>query len=454
MIRLLSFYVSLVLFSFTIILMLSYDYYNNVNIETFTLKWFDYYIYIGYDSISLIFIFLTTFFFPLIFLFIWNIKLINKNEYLIFILSLEFILIFLFLILDILFFYILFELILIPFFIIIGLSSKKIRRIHASYLLLFYTISGSLLMILIFLSLYSHLGTTNIQLLWLLNIDSINEKLLCLPFIISLSIKIPIFPFHIWLPEAHVESPTEGSVILAAIILKVGLYGFLRILLIMFSYSIIYFSSFIFLFNSFSIIYTSLITLRQIDIKKIIAYSSIGHMNICMFGLCTLNQISIVGSIILMLGHGFIASGLFFLVGILYDRYKTKIIFYFSGLVYTMPIFSIFFFFFIISNISFPGTSNFIGEFFILYVLINDFNIFLISIFVIGLFICSIYSILLYNKIIFGLPKYNFIVYLKDITKLEFNICIPIILMILLIGLFPNWLIDFIYFSISYYYIF
>lgn len=346
MLQLLIFYISLFIFIINIIIILKIDILNNIIIELIILQWFNYYIYIGYDNISIIFIFLITFFIPICILFIWHNKFVNKNWYILFIFSLEIILICLFLILDILFFYIIFELILIPFFIIIGLSSKKNRRIHASFLLFFYTIVGSMFMLISLLSLYSHTGTTSMQLFWILNLDKYSEKWLCLPFIISFSIKIPIFPFHIWLPEAHVESPTEGSVILAAVLLKVGLYGFLRIIIPIFPQSIIYFSNCIFLLNIFSIIYTSLMTLRQIDMKKVIAYSSIGHMNICMLGICTFNSNSIIASIILMLGHGFITSGLFFLIGVLYDRYKTKIIFYYSGIIYTMPLFSIFFFFF------------------------------------------------------------------------------------------------------------
>lgn len=454
MFQLIILYISLILFVISIVILLTIDSFNNVINELFILKWFDFYIYIGYDNISLIFIFLITFFIPICLLFIWNSKFVNKNWYILFLFSLEIILIFLFLILDIVFFYIIFELILIPFFIIIGLSSKKIRRIHASYLLFFYTVIGSLFMLISLLALYSHSGTTNLQLLWILNLDTNSEKWICLPFIISFSIKIPIFPFHIWLPEAHVESPTEGSVILAAILLKVGLYGFLRIILPIFPYSVIYFSNFIFLFNIFSILYTSMMTLRQIDMKKVIAYSSIGHMNICMLGLCTLNQTAIIGSIILMLGHGFITSGLFFLIGILYDRYKTKIIFYYSGLIFTMPLFSIFFFFMIISNISFPGTSNFIGELLVLSIIIVNINIWLSIIFIIGLFICSIYSMWLYNKIMFGLPKYNIMLYLKDINLLEFFILIPITIMITFIGFYPNWIIDLVYSNTAQYYMF
>jgi len=198
---------------------------------------------------------------------------------------------------------------------------------------------------------------------------------------------------HIWLPEAHVESPTEASVILAAILLKIGLYGILRFLIPMFPSITLYYSNFIILLNIISMVYTCLITLRQIDIKRVIAYSSVGHMNVCMIGLMSFDVKSIIGSLIIMVGHGFISGGLFFLIGILYDRYKTKLIINYSGIFFSMPIFSSLFFFFILSNISMPLTSNFVGELLILYKVAQEHHVILTISISIAIFMCTVYSV-------------------------------------------------------------
>lgn len=439
MFKIITLWVSLLLFSTSIIAIITYDIFDSINSNYLSLKMQTIYIHIGFDSISLSFIFLTTFFIPLCILYVWEKE--NKNNILLILLMLEILLILVFLIMDLFLFYIVFEIILMPFFFLIGISGKKIRRIHAAYLLFFYTVFGSIFMLISIIILYNYCGTTDIQLLWYLKIDKWIEYWISFAFIISFSIKIPIFPFHIWLPEAHVESPTEGSVLLAAILLKIGLYGFLRIIIPIFPNGFIFFSNYILMIVIFSVIYTSFITLRQIDIKRIIAYSSIGHMNICMIGICLLNPISIIGSIILMIGHGFVSAGLFFLIGMLYNRYKTKIILYYSGLVQLMPIFSIFFFFYMISNISFPGTSNFIGELLILYSSSSQLNWYIISFFFIGTFVSNVYSIWALNRVLFGIQK-KYMINTTDINKVEFYILLPITIMILIIGINPNIWID------------
>lgn len=443
---------SLIIFFINIYWVLAFDPYINTFQKVWVLDYFGYYIYLGLDGISLTFTFLTSFFIPLCILFIWNTNFSYKIQYIYFLLSVEILIIFVFMVLDLLWFYIFFEAILMPFFLLIGLYGSRIRKIHASYLLFFYTICGSIWMLLSIIYIYLHTGTTNIQLLWSINYNNISEHLLWLSFFISFSVKIPIFPLHIWLPEAHVESPTEASVILAAILLKIGIYGFLRFLIPMFPYLSFYYSNLILLFNIISMVYTSLVTLRQIDIKRIIAYSSVGHMNICMIGIISFDINTIIGSLIVMIGHGFISGGLFFLIGILYDRYKTKLIYYYSGISLHMPIYSTLLFFFILSNISMPFTSNFIGELLILYKVVSEFHLILSVSICIAIFMCTTYSIWLYNRVCFGLANNQRFKLMKDISFLEFSILLPIVLFIFVIGIYPSLIIQ--YWTANVYYFF
>ena len=443
---------SFIIFFINIYWVLVFDPFINTFQKLWVLDYFGYYIYLGLDGISLTFTFLTSFFIPLCILFIWNTNFSYKIQYIYFLLSVEILIIFVFMVLDLLWFYIFFEAILMPFFLLIGLYGSRIRKIHASYLLFFYTICGSIWMLLSIIYIYIHTGTTNIQLLWSINYNNISEHLLWLSFFISFSVKIPIFPLHIWLPEAHVESPTEASVILAAILLKIGIYGFLRFLIPMFPYLSFYYSNLILLLNIISMVYTSLVTLRQIDIKRIIAYSSVGHMNICMIGIISFDINSMIGSLIVMVGHGFISGGLFFLIGILYDRYKTKIIYYYSGISLHMPIYSMLLFFFILSNISMPFTSNFIGELLILYKFVSEFHLILSVSICIAIFMCTTYSIWLYNRVCFGLANHQRFKLMKDLSFLELSILLPIVLFIFVIGIYPSLVIQ--YWTANVYYFF
>jgi proton-translocating NADH-quinone oxidoreductase chain M len=391
------------------------------------------------------FLFLTSFFIPLCILFNWYNKSIYINEYLLCILCIEILLFLVFTVLHLFFFYVFFEAILIPFFIMIGLHGSRDRKVHASYMLFFYTLAGSLLMLVSIFLLYMHTGSTHFQILWGSEYSGIREHLLWLTFFVSFAIKVPIYPFHIWLPEAHVESPTDGSVILAAILLKVGGYGFIRVLIPMFPNSTVYFSTAIITICIISIVYTSFSTLRQVDIKRIIAYSSISHMNIAVVGIIICSPLSLSGSMLLMFGHGIVSGGLFFLIGMLYDRYKTKLVFYYSGMYHCMPLYSIFFFLFILGNISMPGTCNFIGELLIFISSLYSFNFVLLLVISISIFICAFYSLYAYNRITFGLP--NRLRIYTDLNVLEFSILLPILFLMLFIGIYPKIFIDIILMS-------
>jgi proton-translocating NADH-quinone oxidoreductase chain M len=428
---------SLIIFFWANLLWIFFDPYQMTFQYLYSIRFFSMFFYFGIDGISLLFIYLTSFLIPCCILFNWNNTYHFIKEYILCLLSLEIVLISVFCVLDIILFYVFFESILIPTFIFIGIWGSRQRKIHAAYLLFFYTLFGSLLMLFSILILYSHSGTTDFQILWGTELSNIREKLLWLAFFFSFAIKIPMFPFHIWLPEAHVEAPTEGSVLLAGVLLKLGGYGFMRILIPIFFNANIYFLPFVFLLASIGILYTSFTTLCQIDLKRIIAYSSIAHMNIAVLGLFTLDLISSAGSVLLLLSHGIVSGGLFFMIGMLYDRYKTRLLKYYSGLVHLMPLFGTFFLLLILGNISLPGTSSFVGEFLIFCGLVTKSKwAFFIS--CIGVLLCTIYSIWLYNRIVFGLPRYEYYKNLFDLNRLEFNLISPFIVTMILIGIFPK----------------
>lgn len=414
---------------------------------------FETWILLGLDSISMIFLFLTSMIIPFCLLFNWSVyKPINEQFFFFFILLLiEFLLILVFMILELVFFYIVFEFLLIPFYFIIVLNNTKQyirntntvnKKMNAFFLLFFYTIFGSLLMLIGILMIYINFGTTIIPILWYSKINFYLEYFLWCLFFISFSVKIPIIPVHLWLPEAHVESPTEGSVILAAILLKIGLYGLIRILIPCFHEASIYFSLFVWLLGIFSVIYTSMTACVQVDIKRIIAYASIGHMNICVIGLFSLDIYSISGSIILMFAHGLASAGLFFVIGMLYNRFHTKNIKYYNGIIVGMPLLSICFFFFTVSNFGMPGTLNFIGEFFIFSSFFKNSIFFIYVCLFISILLSSFYSIYLYNHIVFGNNNNFFYYFLSDLNFLEFFILFILIFFIFLTGIFPFFIFD------------
>jgi proton-translocating NADH-quinone oxidoreductase chain M len=448
--------ISLVIFFLFNLIWILFDPFNPSFQYVYFIDLFEYNFLFGIDGISLFFIYLSTFLIPLCLLFsFYNMKQKSISEvrsYQFFLFLTLFLLIFVFSALDILVFYIMFEIILIPFFILIGISSYRKRRIHASYLFFFYTLVGSFLMLVSIYSLYSFSGTTSIEVLLNNKYSFYRENIIWFTFFLSFSIKIPMFPFHIWLPEAHVEAPTEGSVLLAGVLLKLGSYGFLRFLMPLFPCATYYNSPFVIFISCLGIFYTSFVTLKQIDIKRIIAYSSVSHMNVCILGLFTFSSIGISGSIHLMIAHGLVSGGLFFLVGMLYNRYHTKLLKYYSGLIYTMPIFSFFLFIYIVSNISFPLTSNFVGEFLVIVSLFLSLNYYTILFTVIGVFICTVYSLWLYNKLIFMIPKYNYIKNYSDLSFLEVSLLSIILFFVFWLGIYPYSFFSIIDPSVQFYY--
>ena len=408
---------------------------------------FNSYYVIGLDGISLFFIILTTFLTMICILVSWNSIVDYLKEYLVCFLVLEFLLIQVFCVLDILLFYVYFESVLIPMFLIIGIWGSRQRKIRAAYQLFLYTLVGSVLMLVALLFIYFQAGTTDLQILWNTEFSERRQVILWLAFFASFAVKIPMLPFHIWLPEAHAEAPTAGSIILAGILLKIGGYGFIRFSIPMFPLATVYFTPLIYTLSLLAALYASLTTLRQIDLKKIIAYSSISHMGFVTLGLFTLNIQGIMGSIILMLSHGLVSSALFLCIGILYDRHKTRIIKYYSGMVQMMPLFTIYLLFFIFSNLGFPGTSSFIGE---LLVLIGVFqsNTFITFFVSVSMIVGASYSIWLFNRISFGLVKTHYFKIFQDISRREFWMLFSLTIGILWLGLTPTIFLNEMYFSV------
>ena len=396
------------------------------------------YYYLGIDGISLSFILLTTLLIPICIITSWNKISKNISYFIALFLIIECFLIGVFSSLDLFIFYIFFEGSLIPLFLIIGIWGGS-NRVYASYKFFLFTIFGSLLMLLGILTLYFYSGTSQLTLLININIPFILQIWLFLSFFASFAIKIPMWPFHTWLPDAHVEAPTAGSVILAGIILKLGGYGFLRFSLPLFPEASEFFAPFIFILSLIAIIYISLVALAQTNIKKLIAYSSVAHMGFVTIGIFSRNLEGLQGSVFQMISHGLISAALFLSAGFLIDKMKTKNIDNFGGLWNQMPIFSVFFMVYCLGAISFPGTTGFIGEFLIL---LGAFKInFLIAfIAAFGVILSACYVLWLYNRVCFGNNNFRGI---SDLNAQDMLVFLIFLLLIVILGIYPNFLISF-----------
>ena len=398
----------------------------------------------GVDGISIFFFVLTSFLIFLCILFIWNERLLK--EYTMNLLLIELLLLLVFSVLDLFLFYIFFEAILIPMFILIGIWGSRERKIRAVYLLFFCTLFGSLLMLVGLLYMYSTVGTLSIEHLLTCNFTFEEQCWLWLAFFLSFASKIPMFPFHVWLPEAHVEAPTVGSVLLAGILLKLGVYGFLRFSLTLFPDASLYFSPLVYLLSVIGVIYASLSAIRQTDLKRIIAYSSVAHMNLVTLGIFSFNTIGLEGSILQSISHGFVSGAMFLMVGVLYDRYHSRLLSYYGGLVHMMPVYSVFFLIFTMANIALPGTSSFVGEFLLLSGIYKT-NVVSCIVGAIGVILCGAYSLWLYNRIIFGNLKIAYVAKFEDLNLREFVILLPLLVLVIFMGIYPSFFSNIIHLS-------
>jgi proton-translocating NADH-quinone oxidoreductase chain M len=397
--------------------------------------------YLGVDGISLFFILLTTLLIPICLLASWDAIKFNEKEYFIAFLAMEALVIAVFCVLDIILFYVFFESVLIPMFIIIGVWGSRERRIRAAYMFFLYTLLGSVLMLLAILYIYYQAGTTDYQILLTTTFDPEVQKLLWLAFFASFAVKVPMLPVHIWLPEAHVEAPTAGSVILAGILLKLGSYGFLRFSLPLFPYASVYFTPLIYSFACIAVIYTSLTAIRQTDLKRIIAYASVAHMNLVLIGMFVYNLQGLEGSILQQLSHGLVSGALFLCVGVIYDRHHTRLVKYYSGLAHTMPIYIAIFMFFSMANIALPGTSSFVGEFLILAGAFQT-NTTVCVLSATGMILGGGYSLWLFNRVAFGNIKVQYMKAFSDVDKREFGTLLPLIVLTLVMGIYPEIFLD------------
>ena len=403
---------------------------------------------IGIDGISVFFILLTTFLIPLCLLASWSSINFQVKKYLILFLLMEFFLIGVFCVLDLLFFYIFFESVLIPMYLIVGIWGSRERKIRASYFFFLYTLLGSVLMLLSILYIYYQVGTTNYEVLLTFSFSEIEQKIMWFAFFASFATKVPMIPVHLWLPEAHVEAPTAGSVILAGVLLKLGTYGFIRFSFPLFPEACFYFAPFVYTLSVLGIIYTSFTAIRQSDFKRIIAYTSVAHMNLVMVGLFSFNVIGLEGAILQSLSHGFVASALFLLIGVVYERHHTRMVQYYGGLVHTMPLYIFIFLFFTMANIGLPGTGSFVGEFLILTGSFKT-NTTITFLSATGMIIGGCYSLWLFNRIAYGNLKTQYFNQYLDVSKREFLIFFPLILGTLVMGVYPNIFLNPIHFSVN-----
>ncbi len=394
----------------------------------------------GVDGISMLFVILTTALMPAAIYAGRNSVTKRVKEYMIAFLVLETMMIGVFCALDLVLFYLFFEAGLIPMFIIIGVWGGQ-NRVYASFKFFLYTLIGSVLMLLAIMAMYWEAGTTDIITLLNYNFPPEMQTWLWLAFFASFAVKMPMWPVHTWLPDAHVQAPTAGSVILAGILLKMGGYGFLRFSLPMFPLASEFFAPMVYVMSVVAIIYTSLVALMQEDIKKLIAYSSVAHMGYVTMGLFTMTMQGVQGGIFQMLSHGIVSGALFLCVGVVYDRMHTREIAAYGGLVHRMPWFATIFMIFTMANVGLPGTSGFVGEFLTLVGAFQD-NTWVAFFATTGVILSAAYALWLYRRVVFGKLEKESLKTILDMNMREKIILVPLVVLTILFGVYPAPIMD------------
>ncbi len=403
--------------------------------------------HMGVDGISMLFVLLATLLTPICVIASWESITERVKEYMISFLILETIMIGMFAALDLIVFYIFFEAVLIPMYLIIGVWGGP-RRVYAAIKFFLYTLLGSVLMLLAMLAMYADAGTTDITTLLTHSFPPGMQTWLWLAFFASFAVKVPMWPVHTWLPDAHVEAPTGGSVILAGVLLKFGGYGFLRFSLPMFPIATADFTPLIYTLSIIAIVYTSLVALAQEDMKKLIAYSSVAHMGIVTIGTFTLTVQGVEGAIYQMLSHGVVSAALFLIVGVVYDRTHSRQIADYGGLVHRMPRYSLIFMVFMLASVGLPGTGGFIGEF---LVLVGAFKVssWLAAFAATGVILGAVYMLYLYRRVVFGELTKESLLKITDLSRREILMFAPLIVLVFWMGIYPVSFLDVMHVSVG-----
>ena len=403
--------------------------------------------YLGVDGISMPFVMLSTLLTPVCVLSAWEAVTNRVKEYMVAFLVLEALMVGMFSALDIVVFYIFFEGVLIPMFLIIGVWGGP-RRVYAAFKFFLYTLLGSVLMLLAMLAMYAQAGTTSIPDLMQAGFPGKMQIWLWLAFFASFAVKVPMWPVHTWLPDAHVEAPTAGSVILAGVLLKFGGYGFLRFSLPMFPEATIALTPLMFTLSIVAVIYTSLVALAQEDMKKLIAYSSVAHMGFVTIGTFTLNQQGIEGAIYQMLSHGVVSAALFLIVGVVYDRIHSREIAVYGGLVHRMPVYAFTFMLFMLASVGLPGTGGFVGEFLVLLGAFKA-NTWVGALTATGVVLGAAYMLYLYRRVVFGELTKDKLKKILDMSPREMAVFAPLVILVIWMGIYPASFLDVMHASVA-----
>jgi NADH-quinone oxidoreductase subunit M len=403
--------------------------------------------HLGIDGISVFFVILTTFLTPICVFSSWEAIKTHVREYMIAFLVMETLVIGAFCALDFIPFYVFFEGMLIPMFLIIGIWGGP-RRVYAAFKFFLYTLLGSVLFLLGILAVYFEVGTTDIPTVWGHEFSYSLQIWLWLAFFASFAVKVPMWPFHTWLPDAHVEAPTAGSVILAGILLKLGGYGFLRFSLPMFPDASEFFAPFIFTLSIVAVIYTSFVALMQDDMKKLIAYSSVAHMGFVTIGIFTFTTQGIEGGIFQMLSHGILSAALFLIVGVVYDRMHSRLIGTYGGLVHRMPKYAAIFMVIMLATVGLPGTSGFVGEF-LVFVGAFQVNSWVAGLAMTGIILGAAYMLWLYRRVIFGTLTKEDLKSITDVSPREIAVFAPLVILAIFLGIYPFPVLDVIHSSVA-----